>query len=668
MVDGGSTDGSIDLLRSYGNRLNWLSEPDAGQSAAINKGWRLGQGEIIAWLNSDDLLYPGALQRVGQAFTDQAEIGFLYGDCDFIDAAGQVTSTYPSRSYDYRQLLFENYIPQPTVFMRRNLLESVGWLDETLHYGMDYDYWLRAGLKHPAAYLPTRLAALRLHPEAKSSAHLAQFAVENARIFERLFGQNDLPGAVAAEKNAALSSIYWRAADCSFWGGNLKQARFYAWKSWRGRPARVRSLWLWLALGPVGRKWAEKLYGNPYFNFAPLFAGFEIPPTIAMNHSLLRQPVQVALLYDHTLHVGGVESYLLEIVRLADRKEFYFTVFSETTPAFAERAAALGARVIPWRRWLPGDLGAPFALARAFRQQSIDLVHCQAPIAAIWGRVAAHLAGVATLETIHLPMEEYHGSGTWLRARLGRWFYTLVDTSLNYLLNDELIYVSEKVCFAHVERHRVLKSRTRVIYPGIDLSRFSLAPEKEALRAALHVPGHQFVIVCVGRLALQKGQDILLAAASSLARQGFPFHLWLVGDGPERQNLESQAASLGLAHIVTFWGFQTDIPSLLQAADLFVLPSRYEAAPLAVLEALAAGLPVIASRVGEIPAWISDGIEGWLVTPGELQDLTEALQKMLANPQLIKSMAAAALQKREQFRAETMVNKILDRYRASLRS
>ncbi len=263
VVDGGSTDGTQDLLSTYGKRLRWISEPDSGQSQAINKGWRLSQGEIVGWLNSDDLLYPGALERISAFFAGQPEVDFAYGDCDFIDPSGQVTGSYPAQPYDYRRLLFENYIPQPAAFFRRSLLEKEGWLDETLDFVMDYDYWLRSGVRHKGAYLPFRLAALRLHASAKSVAQLGKFAAESVRTFQKLFSRPDLPPTVRALENAVMGNVFYLAADSSFWSNQLAAGRTYARASLRCQ-VRLRSLWLWLALGRPGRWLAGRLYRNPY--------------------------------------------------------------------------------------------------------------------------------------------------------------------------------------------------------------------------------------------------------------------------------------------------------------------------------------------------------------------------------------------------------------------
>ncbi len=265
VMDGGSTDGTLEILKSYAGSLTYRSGPDRGQTDAINTGWQNTGGEIISWLNSDDLYRPGALRQVGAFFAAHPEIDLVYGDCDLIDSAGHVLQPYPTRPYDYLNLLrgAVNYLPQPATFLRRRVLETEGGLDDSLNYLMDFDYWLRAGLHHRAAYLPACLAALRFHNAAKSVAQFGQFAVEQVGVYQKLFARPDLPPEVRSLEKEATGMAYYRAADCAFWAGHLPEARHYAGQSIR-RLKRPRSLWIWLALGLAGRRLAGRLYPNPY--------------------------------------------------------------------------------------------------------------------------------------------------------------------------------------------------------------------------------------------------------------------------------------------------------------------------------------------------------------------------------------------------------------------
>lgn len=266
VADGGSKDETVAILQSYGEQFQWVSEPDRGQSHAINKGWGRSQGEIIAWLNSDDLLAPGALPAVGRFFAEHPEIDGLYGDCDYIDGSGEWLSAYPTEPFDYPKLVAStiNYLPQPASFLRRRVLETAGGVDEALHYVMDFDLWLRAGLQHSFAYLPVRLASLRVYGAAKSVAGLDRMGDELVQIYRAYFQRPDLPVEIRALQSKALGMIYQRAADCHFWAGKLGSARRLAWKAWQSNPLCFHKLWFYLLLGPAGRRMAERRSGNPY--------------------------------------------------------------------------------------------------------------------------------------------------------------------------------------------------------------------------------------------------------------------------------------------------------------------------------------------------------------------------------------------------------------------
>jgi glycosyltransferase involved in cell wall biosynthesis len=175
VIDGGSTDNTLDILRKYNDSILWMSEPDRGQVDAINKGLRRATGEIVAFLNSDDLYEPGALWAVSEYAVDHPEAMLITGQCRNIDEKGEETrkaitlyKNFWLGLRSYRVLLVLNYISQPATFWRYAVTEQIGYLDESLHYTMDYDYWLRIGCKYPIHYLHRNLACFRIHSSSKS--------------------------------------------------------------------------------------------------------------------------------------------------------------------------------------------------------------------------------------------------------------------------------------------------------------------------------------------------------------------------------------------------------------------------------------------------------------------------------------------------------------------
>lgn len=174
VVDGGSTDDSVEIIKKYEDRLSyWVSEPDKGQTDAINKGLRRSSGEILNWINSDDYLLPGALNAAAEAFGNGDDrLGYVYGICRNITADGRTFDERKYVNYDSRILRFgRNLFAQPASLFHRRVLDKVGLLDEELNYAMDYEFWLRvqdAGFTFKNLCVP--IAAFRFHGESKTIA------------------------------------------------------------------------------------------------------------------------------------------------------------------------------------------------------------------------------------------------------------------------------------------------------------------------------------------------------------------------------------------------------------------------------------------------------------------------------------------------------------------
>jgi glycosyltransferase involved in cell wall biosynthesis len=203
IIDGGSTDGSVDIIRKHADHLTyWISEPDKGQSDAINKGLKRATGEILAWLNSDDCYYPGALRAVVDIFQRLPEIGLVFGSAMFVEEDGTPRSVYPGvdRSYFNKLQYWRGWdIPQPTLFFRRRVYDDFGGLDKSFRYALDYEWLLRVSRTTRAYCSDEVLALYRLHEGSKtgswqSSKHL--FHRECARAVRKHAPPN--------------STLYWR--------------------------------------------------------------------------------------------------------------------------------------------------------------------------------------------------------------------------------------------------------------------------------------------------------------------------------------------------------------------------------------------------------------------------------------------------------------------------
>ncbi|MBF0463624.1 MAG: glycosyltransferase [Nitrospirae bacterium] len=189
IIDGGSTDNTLDILRSYPH-LIWVSERDEGQADAINKGFKMATGDVIAWINSDDYHYPGAYHKVAAAFKDNPEASVIYGDCLYYFENSAEHYVNINSELDFEKMLryWSHNVPpnQPSVFFKRGLLEEFGNIDTSLKYMMDYDLFLRFAQKHKFYYIPETLSVYRFHKESKSGfANWSVFYPETREIYKR---------------------------------------------------------------------------------------------------------------------------------------------------------------------------------------------------------------------------------------------------------------------------------------------------------------------------------------------------------------------------------------------------------------------------------------------------------------------------------------------------
>jgi hypothetical protein len=196
IMDGGSTDETASVVRDYASRLTFISERDRGQSHAINKGFRMAQGSVVAWLNSDDVYLPGAIRAAVEGFGRRPAAGAVYGEGYLIDRIGKVSCRFACTEplNLWRLVYLSDYILQQTVFFRKDVLDDVGYLDEGLHYAMDWDILIRIGMKYPLEYIPVYMGCLREYPEAKSFAGGAVRIREIRNMLRRHTGMRVPPG------------------------------------------------------------------------------------------------------------------------------------------------------------------------------------------------------------------------------------------------------------------------------------------------------------------------------------------------------------------------------------------------------------------------------------------------------------------------------------------
>ncbi len=227
LVDGGSSDGSLDIIQRWEPHLSyWVSEPDRGQADAINKGLQMAKGEVAAWLNSDDLLLPGAVMEAVQALQAHPEAVMAYADGVLIDEQSYLLDWHRYRQYSLLDLLCFDVLLQPTVFVRRSALEGVGLLCRDYRLILDHELWIRLAACGPLHHVGTYWAAERTHPEAKTVAAAAEFASEARRLIEQASVSAVLGPVIASHRRRVSAGLECfsgrRLIDAGLYGQALK--------------------------------------------------------------------------------------------------------------------------------------------------------------------------------------------------------------------------------------------------------------------------------------------------------------------------------------------------------------------------------------------------------------------------------------------------------------
>lgn len=214
IIDGGSTDNSIDIIRKYEEKIDyWVSEKDDGQSDAINKGLKRATGDIVAWLNSDDLYLDDTLNAISKIFSENPHVDLIYGDVlNFNENTGE-ESVWVVHEFEPLDFLKRTYIHQPAVFWRNAVHNDVGYLDTSLYYQMDYDFWMRIFFKKETLKINKSLAKFRIHDSSKTSSNPPGMYLEYRKVFSRFI--NSLENKSYKQKLLKLG-IYSNIEDVKF--------------------------------------------------------------------------------------------------------------------------------------------------------------------------------------------------------------------------------------------------------------------------------------------------------------------------------------------------------------------------------------------------------------------------------------------------------------------
>lgn len=349
---------------------------------------------------------------------------------------------------------------------------------------------------------------------------------------------------------------------------------------------------------------------------------------------------------------GGAQVHVLDLMSgLKDRCDIELACGADEDRFLIEEAGSIGIRchTIPHLRHpmnLLSDARALLEISALLRRVKPDLVHAHTSKAGILGRFAARMHGIPTIFTAHC----------WCFAEGTSWKWKLFGVPLERLAGaccHSIINVSESNRTLALRYRIAPRDRLVTIHNGI--------PD-EPLPPSLPFPGPPTIIM-VARFAPQKNQTMLLEAAAGLRH---PFRLVFLGTGPTLPSIQNKAEELGLSHCTTFAGNRSDVPDLLRRAAIFALPTKWEGFPISTLEAMRAGLPIVASDVGGVGEAVVHGENGFLTEQADLPGFRSALEMLLTDSELRRRMAAKSRLLFEQcFTAQQMLEKTYGLYRAA---
>ena len=265
VIDGGSTDDTLNILRKYSDSLVWISEPDKGMYYASNKGVRMARGEILGWLMADDTYMPQAVETAVKLLLENPDVAMVYGKCNFIDEDGKVIREFPSEPFDLVRLVRgPNIIPSPTIFLRKHIVDAVGCFDTNLHMSADYDLFIRIGLKYSIEYIPKLLATYRIYPGTKTTSEFHKFGPDLLYIYDKLFSNNELPKKLRAVRRQSYGWAHLFIGQHYCHLKQLKEARKHLTKALMLRPQYLKDRWAlnYLAIAFLGFGTAETIVGS----------------------------------------------------------------------------------------------------------------------------------------------------------------------------------------------------------------------------------------------------------------------------------------------------------------------------------------------------------------------------------------------------------------------
>lgn len=364
------------------------------------------------------------------------------------------------------------------------------------------------------------------------------------------------------------------------------------------------------------------------------------------------------LILDLSLKYGGATSRILSLMSRADPETIGLAALQDSFISQEALKLNIPTHIIGQSKT---DLGIGRGLAALIDREGYQVLDTQNIQSKFWGSIAAQQKNIALVSTINSWYANEHGKVS-LKGKI----YTTLELATNSNL-DLYITVSEN------DRQSLLRSnipneKIELIYNAVNANSQNL-PNNTDLRRQYSIPQNSIICIAVGRLVAIKGFDILIQTAHLLGKQLKNVHFLIVGDGQCKAELADQVNALGVNKSVTFAGYQDHetVLSFVKSSDIFIMPSRYEGTPIALLEAASLGIPVIASNVGGIPELVQDQVHALLVPPDDPQSLAQAVKRIINDKKLAETLSANAVERiKEKFNIDRQLELTWSAYQKAL--
>lgn len=626
VVDDASTDGTPDIIKKFNDsRIIYIRhEKNKGLPAALNTGFAKSTGDYLTWTSDDNYYKDNAIETMLTHLLRNPRTGLVYANYCVVDEHDELVNKHYAAPI---RMLYETSSVGACFLYRRNVYATIGGYNEKARYFEDHEYWFRVREKFSIDRLNVFLYCYRTH--ATTLTHYLRNDPVIVGVEKRKFRMK-YRFVSKAEKYHLLATQFIRS-------GEDKKAGPYIIKALLNNPFNANR---W-------RFFVHIYLSLPYTIFRQLkFLIYAVLGIEFKDAPKFRAIQKVRLLYFiHDLAPFGAQRIVLYTVKNLDKALFSVTVCSlwheETMKAEFERA---GAKVVLLRAKRFFDIFGWFRFLKLLNKLKPDIIHTTVPELGVIARLMKFLfPGIKVIHSFQNP----------LSSEIPFWRFMNRKT---IGLCDAVTFASMGIVDEALAAAPKIRGKYAIIQNSVTLSEH--AGKKTDIRAEFNISADAIILLCNGRITRQKGQEVLLNTAAILLKKGLKVKLMLVGDGDMSDILIQNAANLRIEDLVIFTGRRGNIPEILNAANIYVAPSRWESFNIALGEAMLAGLPCVATDIPGHKDLAENGKTALLVKMDEPTEIAAAVEWILKHPAESTVMAAAAKERvMKEFTPEIMGEK-----------